>query len=370
MIRYILLILLSIPSYGQSTFIKGIIKNGKTNIGIPHAHIYSATNPLNGSISNVDGYFAVKFSNSDKIVFSHIGYVTKKIDIKRLNTQKLEIKLTPKTTKLSEVSVLANKITANDIIKSVIENLKVNHSVEPVTYDFHTTLVNFAKEDSTVHLLEEYHGSIHQKRGMFNAISSQYYIEKCRIGAFSEVGRDKIKTHRIISADKMKIDNIFKYLDDYLHKRKHKIYNYRLIDRTVINNNKCYVIEYHTDERTTYKTGKLYIDMDDYAVVRKILENSEGNFRNRVDFRKNEKDRKWYLASAIDYHPLYQKPSADLRYTIYYQNESNYDLSLFKPWSPRDFVIDYADDFKDEFWGNDTFIPLPIWIRKQIKTIR
>lgn len=366
----ILLILLFVTqiSLAQTKLYKGNILDSKTGKGISHVHIYSQTNNTNGSITNNDGEFAIRLEEPGTLVFSHIGYQTVAVNVMdSIYGRNIMVKMVPGAVDLNEVTVSAKAMSGQEIVLKAIAALKDNHKAEPVVYDFYTMLLNFEEKDSTLHLLEEYVGAIYQNSWS----NSSYLIAKSRIGAFSDVGHEKIQTHRVIGADKMKFDNMFKYLEDYLHPRKHKDYTYELIDRALINDRPCYVIRFKTDEDTHYKTGKLYIDFEDYAIVRKTLEDSDGTLENRIDFTKSKYNGKWYLSSAMDFHRLFNDTSADLRYTLYtnYTKDSedlNVDKSQFQSWSPNDFVIEQAGNFRDEFWGNMNYIPLPQWVELQI----
>jgi hypothetical protein len=69
---------------------------------------------------------------------------------------------------------------------------------------------------------------------------------------------------------KMYIDNIFKHREDYTKKKDKRIYEYKLIKRSTILGRKCYVISFDTDKDNYNRKGDLFIDMDNFAVVRKV----------------------------------------------------------------------------------------------------
>lgn len=82
---------------------------------------------------------------------------------------------------------------------------------------------------------------------------------------------------------------------------------------------------------------------------------------------KKEND-KWFLKKAEDYHISYLTPDIiQHRITLYnYISVVNTNLN-FITLTPKDFSVDFTGDFNDKFWENKNFIPLPNWIKKQIK---
>ena len=163
--------------------------------------------------------------------------------------------------------------------------------------------------------------------------------------------------------DKMYIDNIYKYREDYLKKKGKRIYKYELVKKSNVFGRNCYIISFNTDKNTYYKKGELYIDMQDFAVIRKVLRDNDNEISNDITFKK-ESD-KWYLKKAEDFHNSFSTPNiTEYRITLYNKIE-NSDLK-FITLTSRDFSLQFTGKFDDNFWENNNFIPLPNWIRTQI----
>jgi len=364
-LRILFLLVVPFSLFGQEYFkISGRILDEDQN-PIPYAHIWLMSNPNIGTVSNEDGFFLLKTKIKSDLMISHIGFSAIVLRYNEVNKLQHSIQLPKAVTKLNEVMVTNKESTGSEIIRKVISMLKSNHEVEPVVYSFYTRVSNYHSADSTLNMLGEYVGYIYQN----NLHDSKYSIEKCRIGSFSFEGAENIETHRVISADKMKIDNMFKYKEDFLHSRKSRIYRFEVLDdRLIFNGRESILIRFETDESTYEKQGTLVIDKKDYAIARKTLTDKSNILLKQVTFVKNEGNGKWYLRSSTDRHPLYQKNSTDLRVTLYNNSPTDdLDKSKFTTWTSRDFVVDYASDFTDSYWFNLNIIPLPEWIETQLK---
>ena len=107
-ILFSILILMSIPSFSQSTF-KGMImdKNNPTNnLGVPGANVYWLNTAVGGT-TNEKGWFEIPYKSTyKKLVVSFIGYKTDTLDIK--NIKPIHHFITEQNT-LNEITVSAKK---------------------------------------------------------------------------------------------------------------------------------------------------------------------------------------------------------------------------------------------------------------------
>lgn len=355
-VAFIIISFYTTLSLAQTTLYKGKVIDSQTGKGVSDIHLYSEIDHTNGNITNTDGNFVIRLDKSKGVYFTHISYEPLYVNLED-SLKEVVITLKPNATTLKEIVV--STLSAEEIMKRAISSLEKNHEVEPVFYNFYTVITSFEEADSTVHTTEEYVGSIYQN----NSSNTRYKLEKSRIGAFSKKGKANLKNTRMIAADKMKIDNIFKYKEDYLSKSKSKKYSFELIDEIEINQRPCYIIRFHTDEPTYQKDGELFIDVEDYAIVRKTAWNSEGQVRSKIDFVKDNQDGKWYLSNSLDIHALYKETSVNLRMTLYNRKATQDDSSEYRVWLP-DFVVNVADSYEDNYWENVNYIPLPNWIEK------
>lgn len=200
------------------------------------------------------------------------------------------------------------------MVLKAIDNLEKNHFVEPVCYDFFTRVTHISK-DSTLNLLEEYAGYIYQKENH----NSDFKFTKSRLGTFSKYGEKIYKKHNLIPMTEMFTDNMGKYKEDFLHKKRHKNYTYQFESDAVLMDRNCYVIRFSTDDDTYYKKGKLYIDQEDFGILKKVLDNSD---YKEVMFKRFE--GKYYL-SATHYYKKSKENNGTIRSTIYnFVEESNH----------------------------------------------
>lgn len=134
--NYILLLisLVSEISFGQIT---GIVKDSVSNEPIPYVNIWVENENI-GTSSNENGAFTLNTNgNSKTLIFSSIGYETKKV-----NSGVLEnvVRLKPKITNLQEVVVKAKKqkyeIVIGSFNKSEIKCHLVNGSVPVIVSRF------------------------------------------------------------------------------------------------------------------------------------------------------------------------------------------------------------------------------------------
>lgn len=356
------LFLLATPrTLSQTKLLRGEIVDKDSKQGIAGVHIYSTSNHRRGSVSNADGMFAVRILPGRSLVFSHIGYSTVIKTIENSSDTLLRIEMVPLTQQLGDVVITAKQLTANEIMQEVFKNMDKNHKVEPVYFDFYSRLINF-KKDSSLNSLEEFTGTLFHNK----ASQTRYHFEKVRFGAFSVKAKKEIDKQRVVASDKMKIDNLFKYTEDYLHKKKSKRYTYAVLDEVELLGRACYVISFSTERFTHYSRGRLFIDMEDFAVARKTLEKEDGTFLTDVSFIRL-KDQ-WYLKKAIDNH---SDKGGDIasRVTLY---NVQFDTNLvpkegYTKLTPIDFIKDFIGDFNDSYWLDKNFIPLPNWVKNQIK---
>jgi len=88
--------------------IKGKVLNNQTQKGIPYVNIWIENENI-GTTSNEQGEFILKPNQTSKnIIFSAIGYETKKISLKDFNKQ---VTLKPVVTELNEVTIISKKET-------------------------------------------------------------------------------------------------------------------------------------------------------------------------------------------------------------------------------------------------------------------
>ena len=139
-----------------------------------------------------------------------------------------------------------------------------------------------------------------------------------------------------------------------------------MIKRSTILVRNCYVISFDTDKDNYNRKGDLFIDMDNFAVVRKVNRSKKDN-RILRDITFKRQNDKYYLKKTEDFYISYYAPEViNYRITLYNYldiKESNLDfINLNVQYSTK-----ITSNFSDEFWENNNFIPLPNWVKKQMK---
>lgn len=145
----------------QSFYNKGLVTDKQTGQAIEGAHIYVNEDSDIGTISNAQGKYFLKSSKSiDHLVISHVRYRSEVLSSEQFRENEVQISLTPSTETLKEVILISEN--TNKIIKEVIARLNLNHSVEPLYFQFFSQVVHFYAKDSIINIMGEYDGYLFQ----------------------------------------------------------------------------------------------------------------------------------------------------------------------------------------------------------------
>lgn len=127
-----LLILFLSPAIGQNgnnfTTITGNLTDAKTKQNLFFAYVTVPGTHI-GTVSNSEGEFTLKISNdlnAKEIEISHLGYKSKRIDIKSIISGNNEIKLEPSSVELDEVTI--RPVDANKIVADALKKVPHNYS--------------------------------------------------------------------------------------------------------------------------------------------------------------------------------------------------------------------------------------------------
>ncbi len=101
-------------AYGQNN-IKGVVLDSTNSQPVPFTTVY-INGTTKGTITNDEGMFEIKnVPNPSEVVFSHICYEPKYIEIKTGNTRYLKVLLNPKKINISEVVVKGDNLRKENI---------------------------------------------------------------------------------------------------------------------------------------------------------------------------------------------------------------------------------------------------------------
>ncbi|RKE00121.1 carboxypeptidase-like regulatory domain-containing protein [Marinifilum flexuosum] len=332
----------------QTILVQGIISDVNNN-PITNAHVYLKSNPQIGTITNCDGVFYLSCTHKadSVLVISHIKYKSKEARISKNNSFQLQLK----DNQIQEVKVSA--LSAESILQHFYERLKENHEIEPVRYKVFTRILS--SKDSALFMIEEYYLDLYSNKShntLFNVI-------KCRIKPTNKYGEKEFKNHRLIALSKMRSDNLFKYKEDILNKRKLQNYNINLKGYTSLNNRDNYIISF-SNKNNKYDKGTLFIDTETFALSSAKFRGKNINF-----FLKNSK---WYIRNVnTDFTNIVDERSH--RISLYELQESREKLpekKLFMVEKTKAFT----GDFNDSFWENFSHIPIEEKYLKQINNYK
>jgi TonB-linked SusC/RagA family outer membrane protein len=112
----ILLLFITLSSFGQKMKIKGIVTD-ENNISLPGVQI-SVKGSSTGTISNLDGVYDINVEKNSILIFRNIGYIDQSIQIK--NQSLLNVKMNVDIQKLNEVVVIGyGTVKRKDLTGSV-----------------------------------------------------------------------------------------------------------------------------------------------------------------------------------------------------------------------------------------------------------
>lgn len=330
-------------AYSQ-TSVQGII-NDTNNRPIPNTHVYLKNNPQIGTITNTDGIFHLSCpkETDSVLVISHIKYNSKEVRISKINSFQLQLK----DNQIEEVKVTA--LSASSILHKFYEKIKKNHELEPVRYKAFTRILS--SKDSALYMIEEYYLDLYSNKSH----NTLFNIIKCRIKPTNKYGKKRFKNHRLISLSKMRSDNLFKYKEDILNKRKLQNYDIKLKGYTTLNNRDNYIIGF-SNRNNKYDKGSLLIDTETFAL-------SSAKFRDKtINFFL--KKGKWYIRNVSTKFTNIAHETIQ-RISIYELQETTEKLPEKKPLMVEKTKA-FRGDFNDDFWENFTHIPIEEKYLKQI----
>ncbi len=268
------LISISCFSQQQTISINGQIADEQNN-PLPSVTIRLQKNGT-GSISNQSGFFKIYILQNpqpDTVLISSIGYVSKKIAVGELRSDKFNlIQLVSKPEILQEVIVKA--VDPLSIIESAIEKIPVNYlNAAHISHGFYRMDTkkgneHIALSEAVFDILNYGYGT--DKGSSFNLIKSRYIKDEKGIYNLS-IGA---------SPDEIYEADIIKRIgsSDLLDKKGLKNHHFRLLKTIQYNNADTYVIGFdqNDDVKESLYTGKLYIDAESLAFV-------------AIDYRRSEK---------------------------------------------------------------------------------
>lgn len=353
-----LILILTVKAQNVIDF-KGIIRDSANNEPIEFANIYILNNNHIGVISNQEGYFNLKINDADTIVFSHLGYNSASICSENSKSF-LEIKLSKKPIELHEVVI--KPIDVASIMNNVNSNLKNNHYLKPTFYKSFVRV--WETTDNKLDIIEEYILHLYQKLPF-----PKFKIIKGRAKPFSEKATQEFKERKLYNVIDVYTDYHILFLSDFLKSRKFEEYNYTYLELVEIDSYTCFHLL--CESKDSNDVIHLYVEQNSYGIARiEVLSKNEkyaAESTTLVNFIKI--DKQWHLKSSrYLYTPkeqLNRKTQRICSYTVI-DNELKKEYQSLRKTAETQLNI-YKSSFDDDFWEDNNFVPIPKFIKKQIK---
>ncbi|MDD4639088.1 MAG: carboxypeptidase-like regulatory domain-containing protein [Bacteroidales bacterium] len=252
------------------TVIRGIITDRITKEPVMFGSVTVKGYPY-GIVSNLNGEFRLTLPDSllsSSVKISHLGYITRELPASALAGRHVEIFLDQKIVSLQEIVVrLADPVTT---ITEMMKRREDNYADKPV---YITVYYREGTEYRNTLSLTEAVLQIY-KSGFKNSINGdQVKMLKMRnlinrYGGDTLVAKIKSSIHSCLLLD------IVRNPPDFLMKEHFQEYNYRYAGITVMDSRALYQFSFEKREdidEPLYR-GDLYIDIDNYALVRADFE--------------------------------------------------------------------------------------------------
>ena len=255
---------------GSSDFkeYKGVVVDAKTQKSLDYASI-SVTNSNISTISNLEGVFLVKVPSSlkgENVVISYLGYQNKIVPLSLFRDAQYKVEMQESFEKLPDVNLVeANPIS---VIRKVIEKRKSNsYQASTIVKAFYRESIKKRKtyaslSEAVVNIYKQPRGAQSDYATLEKARKSTDYrkidtlVIKLQGGPYNNMSMDMIRNEELFfSADMF---DIYRFSFD-------KMMN--LDDRNV------YVIDFvqRSSMVEPFYKGKLYIDMETYALVKAVF---------------------------------------------------------------------------------------------------
>ncbi len=171
--------------------IRGTVTDANSGETLPYAHLL-LKKAGTGTITNSKGIFSFKILGrfaGDEITFSFLGYENTTFLIPFLNTDSINIKMTPKPYNLADVYVLPNGNEAIDIVKRAVKNIKRNYDRN--THQMEAFYRNTNYRDTTATQLIDAALLIEDKGIMHPTSTTKIELEEIRKSTNYQVPMDK-----------------------------------------------------------------------------------------------------------------------------------------------------------------------------------
>lgn len=240
---------------------------------------------LLGAAADENGYFHLvlpKSAQGDSVTFSCIGYQSQNVRVDDLKAQS-QIVMVDQISKLEEIEVKSERITALDVIKKVIENIPDNYVQGPYTQMkvHRKKLLGDDNEYYVIEKLEEsYDDNGYKPTWMYGLPKEKSFntTHQCRVGKLDTIkGQvDSYKNYdRSWSSHTAWSDVVDMRNNNFLSKSKLKKYDFQFNTQSLTSKDTIY-IDFNIDKPSHRSTTALYplkffgtilINANDYSIL-------------------------------------------------------------------------------------------------------
>lgn len=326
--RLNIFILLLIPflSFSQKSSFQGRVIDYKTKDPISFVNIGIENRPL-GTITDDRGFFSISNIKSDNnLVFSCIGYKSKKLSFEELSNTKI-IALTPQARTLSEVTITG--MSAKSIIKEALKKIEENYHTSNIYLDISYSIIG--KDKDGIFFMNNLKG-IYKHKGYgdknleINPVYSNMQTINSEYINFNIESIDQVEQLNYLNIR----PNSFEYSMDIIYDDDNES---SYIITITHKDNKTVVIPFYI--RVLPKVMKLSINCSDFAItkIETILDgNANQNIYNYIYYKEkfinlyyvcnyskyNNKYliSNWFLKNIKEIYPKYGFSNAKKEYCI------------------------------------------------------
>lgn len=260
----------------NTTYLTGKIIDAETKDPIAFANLILIEQGIY-RISEEDGSFKIPVSagilNTASVNISSMGFTSQNIP---LNQLKKTVKLSPGLHELDEV-VITGYTTPLGVLKTAVKKIKLNHPTTPFNCQRYTkTIMNKDDKDIIdIDLLTKEYDEGYRQLNRTNRRVNQIKWNK------NDFGRRLKNTSQLFGYARQNA-NALRY-SNIVHRRKYKKFDLEFVKSKSPKDEGMYVIQFKTErnkwnytnrEHPTNYSGLIYINRDDFAIVR-IIENWE-----------------------------------------------------------------------------------------------
>lgn len=273
------LINISVIAQNELTAIKGRVVDSETGEGVAFASI-GVEGTYIGVATNADGFYDLKIKNeflNHVLYVSAISYKNVKFNISEIkNKNNHLIYLQAQLFDIEEVSVSAESMFLQKIIKTASENIPINYLSGPQNIQMnliHRKSVDNGNSLVSRFIIDIYDSEAYTKPSIKSAFNNRNYKV---VGFQSDeeiqsFRKSDFKIDELLNSDVVRMSNMILNAELLLD------YNLNLEEKTVFNGDSIWIISYQAKNPTLANSGafypagckgKIYISMVDFSVLR------------------------------------------------------------------------------------------------------